>query len=404
MKILFLCLDLTYPPSNGLTMRTWSVARALAADGHQVHMLGFGSGGPFPPEIASLTAVPFDAPSLTSAAGFTARVQSLGRGQAYSATRFTCPAMGEAVERALASGGYDAVLADSTYSTQNLPAKLNLPLIINTHNLEYRVLQRFAAQERHPVRRTYAALEWRWLRLWEANALARAQLILACSDIDQAGIESLAPGVPCFVIPNAVSTTYYRPAPGNRFEPDTVLYTGGLDWHPNRDAVMFFARDVMPRLRQLVPSVRFLIAGRTPPPGFARRLAAIPDVHYLGQVPDMRPIIAHAHMCVIPLRMGSGTRLKILEAAAMGKPMVSTDLGAEGLSFRHERDILLANSADELARATARVLLSRILAARLGASARATVERLYSQAGLQLELRAALGPVPRRRIEGARAA
>jgi glycosyltransferase involved in cell wall biosynthesis len=170
----------------------------------------------------------------------------------------------------------------------------------------------------------------------------------------------------------------------------TVLYSGGMDWYPNRDAVEFFGLRVLPHVRASVSEARFVVAGRGPSDGFRRRMAAVPNVTFTGSVPDMRAEIAQATVCVVPLRIGSGTRLKILEAAAMGKAIVSTRLGAEGLDFADGSEILLADEPEMLARSVASLLRDGARRAALGRAARARVVQDYSEDVLRSQLRGAL--------------
>jgi glycosyltransferase involved in cell wall biosynthesis len=160
-----------------------------------------------------------------------------------------------------------------------------------------------------------------------------------------------------------------------------------MDWLPNQDGVEFLVRDILPRLRQLAPSVRVMLAGRNPSEAMLRRYAGDPDVSFTGTVADLRPIIARAAVCVVPLRIGSGTRLKILEAAAMGKAIVSTTLGAEGLDLEHGREILLEDRPDAFAEAVALLLTDRKRSSALGSAARLVVEEQYSIPALRRQLR-----------------
>src|SRR5260370_17605730 len=124
-------------------------------------------------------------------------------------------------------------------------------------------------------------------------------------------------------------------------DPVTIIYHGGMDWYPNRDAVEYFIKEILPIILRKAPDVRFLVAGRNPPADFRKRFTGNPNVTFVGTVSDMRPVIAKATVSVIPLRIGGGTRCKILEAAAMAKTLVSTPGGAEGLDFRQTYKISL---------------------------------------------------------------
>ena len=166
-----------------------------------------------------------------------------------------------------------------------------------------------------------------------------------------------------------------------------------MDWHPNRDGVEFFISEILPELRRLVPSVTFRVAGRSPSGEILRRFTGVPGVEFTGTVPDMRAEIAKATVCVVPLRIGSGTRMKILEAGAMAKPIVSTSLGAEGLDLVDGEDIILADEPRTFAKAVADLLGDATRRRTLGQSVRRRIEQRYSLPVLQSALRRALAGV-----------
>jgi glycosyltransferase involved in cell wall biosynthesis len=261
------------------------------------------------------------------------------------------------------------------------------PLLLDNQNLEFLLLRRYAAQEANPIKRGYAWLESGKMRRWERANFVRSSLVMVCSGHDRKLAEGLADGRPVAVIPNVVDVGEYRPAAA---EGSTLLYTGGMDWHPNRDAVEFFASSILPHLRRLGSDARLVVAGRSPAEAFRRRFAAIPEIQFTGAVPDMRVELARAAISVVPLRVGSGTRLKILEAAAMGKAVVSTTMGAEGLDFENGREILLADDPEEFARAVTGLLQDPERRRRVGLAARRKVEAQYSIEALCLALRNAL--------------
>ena len=170
---------------------------------------------------------------------------------------------------------------------------------------------------------------------------------------------------------------------------EVVLYQGGSTGTPTGRGPLL-RREVLPRLRRSWPNVRFVVAGRNPSPRFRRSLEAVAGLELTGTVPDMRPVLARAAVCVVPLRIGSGTRIKILEAAAMGKPIVSTTLGAEGLAFAAGREILLADEGEAFAEAVAGLLGDPRRRQALGRAARARVESDYSLGVLRRQLGQAL--------------
>jgi glycosyltransferase involved in cell wall biosynthesis len=183
------------------------------------------------------------------------------------------------------------------------------------------------------------------------------------------------------IAPNVVDTD--PPAGRIDEDPSLVLFQGGMDWFPNRDAVAYFAEAIFPRVRRSVPEARFLVAGRNPAPDFVASFAGIPGMSFTGTVADMRAVIAKAAVSVAPMRIGSGTRLKILEAAALGKAVVATTIGAEGLDFVAGREIMLADEPDHFSRQVADLLQDPERRDALGSAARARTEELYGLRALE---------------------
>jgi glycosyltransferase involved in cell wall biosynthesis len=263
--------------------------------------------------------------------------------------------------------------------TVNVPRGF-APIIVNSPDVEHVVLARFLAHERDAARRAYAALELAKTRRWERAACRRAAVVRLC------------PGARVAVVPNVIDVEQYAAAPDG--DPSIVLYSGGMDWYPNQDAVAFFADRILPELRRRYPTLRFVVAGRTPPAAFHARYRGRPGVEFTGRVPDMRTEIARAGLCVVPIRIGSGTRLKILEAAAMAKAVVSTRVGAEGLGFRDGSEIVLADEPPAFIDAVTALLGDHARRRALGQAARRRVETAFGPAALRCSLHAALRAWP----------
>jgi glycosyltransferase involved in cell wall biosynthesis len=286
------------------------------------------------------------------------------------------------------SDGFDAAFSEQSAPLVNIPDSVSIPVVLDNQNVEHLILQRYLQFERNPGKRCYAWLECWKTRQWQREACRRSAVALVCSEPDRALIQRLAPKVAIMVVPNIVDTDGYQPSGLER--PSTLLYQGGMDWYPNRDAVEFFVLAILPRLRVSVPEARFVVGGRNPSDEFRRRFAGLRDLEFTGTVPDMRAEIAKAAVCVVPLRIGSGTRLKILEAAAMAKPIVSTRVGAEGLDFVDGREIILADEPEAFAAAVAELLSDPARRRELGEAARRRVEERYSFPVLRTAVRAAL--------------
>jgi glycosyltransferase involved in cell wall biosynthesis len=394
MRLLVLFHFYPLPADNGVKMRTWALLRALAAEGHHITLLTFASATQDSDHAAEVGRVcrqvdclPWELPSLSSSRQYAGRLTALFSSLPYGVLRFRSEVIKQHLVRLLRSRSFDAILCEEPYLLINLPASLPAPLIVDNHNLEHIVLERYLAHDANPARRVYARLESKKLGSWEQQAWRRANLLMACSEHDKQLMLRLCPGLLVAVVPNALDVDTYAPAPDD--EGETVLYTGGMDWYPNRDAVAFFVSNILPKLRRSAPNIRFVVAGRNASDNFHTKFSRHQDVCFTGAVPDMRSEIAKAAVCVVPLRIGSGTRLKILEAAAMAKPIVSTRVGAEGLDFVDGREIVLADDPKAFAGAVADLLRNASRRRELGQAARRRVEIRYSLPALRAALRAA---------------
>jgi len=213
---------------------------------------------------------------------------------------------------------------------------------------------------------------------YEARALRRFDGVLAVSDADRQSFARLYPDAvrrPIHVVQTGVDTDYFTPT----HEPPRashIVFTGSMDWLPNEDAMLFFCDQVLPRIRAEMPAARLSIVGRAPTPA-VRRLADAAAVRVTGRVDDVRPFMSEAAVYVVPLRIGGGTRLKIFEAMAMGKAVVSTTVGAEGLPVISGEHLLLADDPAAFARAVTTLLRDATLRARLGCAARSLVLERY---------------------------
>jgi glycosyltransferase involved in cell wall biosynthesis len=400
MRLLFVGFAFPLPVNTGYKMRTWAVLESLAAAGHGITMLTFGD-----PEDArkqepklqrvceEVEVIPSNQRRVSSTADYLSRACGIFSGQPFSVQRFVSSAMRARIERQLARNCYDALVCDSVYPAVNLP-ETRVPIVLNAHNVEHIVLQRYLPTERNPMKRFYVWSEMYKLQNWERRAGRLASMAMVCSENDQKLLGSLCPELRVNVVPNIVDMATYVPGPEN--DAATVLFPGAMDWFPNRDACSFFADRILPILRKGLPGVRFIVAGRNPPLEFRRRFSDAQDIEFTGEVPDMRAAIAAATVCVVPLRIGSGTRLKILEAGALAKSIVSTRVGAEGLDFVDGKEIMLADEPLQFAHAVLELLKDPIRRKTMGLAARARVEEQYGVPSLRAAIDLALSHLPAR--------
>jgi sugar transferase (PEP-CTERM/EpsH1 system associated) len=391
MKLLFLTPQFPYPPHQGTAIRNYNLIVYLARR-HEVHLLSFtdttGNGGQTPLHslCKSVETVPLPPPRSTGRRLATTLLSP----QPDMALRLLSDAFQNRLREILEREPFDVVQVEGIemgpYALTAHAQRAATPflLVFDDHNAEY-VLQRraFETDIRYPLRwpgAIYSLIQWWKLRRYEALLLQIADRVVAVSRTDAAALQQLVPELRPFVVPNGVDTSYFTPEfvpPADPAPRCTLVFTGKMNFRPNVDAVQWFCRAVLPRIRFVRPDVTFGIVGRDPNRQ-VRALGQLPGVFVTGYVEDVRPFIAGATVYVVPLRMGGGTRLKLLEAMAMGKAIVSTRVGAEGIACQSGRHLLVADSPHYFAQAVLRLLNDEERRAHLGAEARALVEAQYS--------------------------
>lgn len=310
------------------------------------------------------------------------QIRSLVSTRSFERLRVTVPALQRALDQVLRAKRFDIVNLEFSFlghcDLRQAPPGENLPLVtVDSHNIDFDLARQYARSGSSSLRRFYAGANWRKLRREELGTYRDADGVYLCSAVDEQRLLELVPGVHTTVIPNAADVDYYQPRPTDP-PPDgrTVVFFGLLSYVPNIDGVVHFIHDIWPRIVEAHPEARCKIIGGHPPPSLLE--LAGPQVELTGFVSDLRPHLAAAAAVVVPLRLGGGTRLKIVEAMAMGKAVVSTTLGAEGIDAVPGRDLLVESEPAAFADAVNRLLAEPDLAARIGNSARQLAVKRYA--------------------------
>ncbi len=313
------------------------------------------------------------------------QVRSLASIRSFERLRVTVPALQQTLDQILCAKRFDVVNLEFPYLghydlRRAPPGQKPPPLVVNSHEIAYDLARQFAYADASLSRRLYGAANWRKLRREELGTYRDADGVYLCSATDERRLLDQLPGAHTAVVPNAADVEYYQPRPTDP-PPDgrTVVYFGLLSTVPNIDGVTHFAENIWPRIAAVHQEARWQIIGGRPPPSL--QALAGPRVELTGFVEDLRPHLAAAEVVVVPLQLGGGTRLKIVEAMAMGKPIVSTTLGAEGIAAVPGRDILIEDEPAAFADAVNRLLSDPGLADRIGQSARKLAVDRYGWSG-----------------------
>jgi len=292
----------------------------------------------------------------------------------YTAWKYRSAAMTARIEAHLAEGRYDLLLCDFLQPSVNCVDVRFRPKLLFEHNVEARIRARQIEYATNPLSRWYLRHEAARLRRFEARAAAAFDHCIMVSDEDCRVMATDYGARNTSAIPTGVDAAVFQPLGRESAQP-SIVFVGSMDWLPNQDAVRYLAEQILPQIRREQP-VTLTVVGRNPPASI--RALAGDDVQVTGTVDDVRPFVGSAHVCVVPIRIGGGTRIKIFEAMAMGRAVVSTTVGAEGLPVTHGQDILIADDAAGFAESVLRLLRDTGLRRRLGEAARQLVTRHYT--------------------------
>jgi len=290
----------------------------------------------------------------------------------------------EVLDRLLSTRPYDIVNVELPFLASSRLAKspsgTRAPrLVLDEHNVEFDLARQQTGNERGFARRLYNAINWRKIRREEMKIWSEFDGVAFCSAADQARALSLVPSLRSAVVPNAVDIEYFKPLPTHPpSDGCTVMFFGAINYFPNQDGLLYFLQEVWPSIAKSNPKARLKIIGQHPTPEILAHRG--PRIEVAGKVDDLRPHLASAAVSIAPLRIGGGTRFKILETMAMARPVVSTSLGAEGIDAEPGRHLLLGDDAASFAAAVSRVLSDPQLGSRLGREGRGLVEERYSWA------------------------
>lgn len=397
MRILWLNAGLLLPLDKGGKLRTWHLMRHLARR-HEITYLSFTDPDTTPADREGMRAVcahlhvlPRRDPPKGSAAFYADAAAYLLDPLPYAAAKYRSSAYRHLLDRALAERPFDLVVCDFLVPAVNMPATLPCPSVVFTHNVEAEIWRRHAESRTNPVTQLLYRQQWRRMLRFERRTLARFDRVLAVSDADARTFQRLYPealDAPPITVATGVDTAYFAPGAATA-QPGHLVFTGSMDWIPNEDAMTHFCRDILPRIRALAPGVTLSIVGRSPTPA-VQRLAEIGGVEVTGRVDDVREHVGRASVYVVPIRIGGGTRLKIFEAMAMGKAVVSTTVGAEGLPVTDGRDVVLADAPDRFAAAVVALLQDDRRRHDLERAARQLVVTHYDWAAVAGQLEQAL--------------
>jgi glycosyltransferase involved in cell wall biosynthesis len=386
MRVLWVGHNLAYPPVRGVLQRNYNLLRQ-ASRWADVHVLAFDQPATRPAGVSiedcveALKKYCVHVEWVALSTGWSKNRYWLGaKGLVsrapYDLNWLASNSMADRLQRTLGETQFDAVHFDTIGLAQYRNLVRGAGTILNHHNVESSMMGHRAANETRRIPRLYWKMEARKLRRSESRYCPQFDENLVVSPEDAETLRRISPGLSTTVVPNGVDTEYFTPRadPGGH----TLLFCGGLDWYPNADAMVYFFEQIWPPLLARLPDLRVVVVGRRPPSWLTDLAKRDGRIQVTGFVDDVRPYFEQATVYVCPIRIGGGTRLKILDALAMGMPLIGTTFACSGISVGHEREVLLADTPEEFARQVQRALSDENLRARLALSGRAVVCEKYS--------------------------
>jgi glycosyltransferase involved in cell wall biosynthesis len=358
MKILWVCPFFLHPTDRGAQIRTLGILKELSKQ-HEIHFAALNDalnleGPPRSPEYSSRhLAVEHSAPSRKSIEIIPQLMGSIVNAVPLAVSRYYSAELKRKIDTLVAAQHYDSIVCDFLASAPNL-SDLG-QCVLFQHNVETTIWQRHAAQSHSSTRRFFFQMQAKKMETYERDICRKAKHVIAVSDVDASrmkrmfGIESVTS------IPTGVDVEYFAPS-GATPQLSDMVFCGSMDWLPNVDAVEYFVSEILPLIRNQLPGATFTIAGRSPDARVLKVVQGQPGICVTGKVQDMRPYLWGSKISIVPIRIGGGTRLKIYECMAAGIPVVSTAVGAEGLSYTEGADIIIADDPRDFAAACIRLL------------------------------------------------
>ena len=388
MKILWLKTELLHPVDKGGKIRTYHLLKQLKAD-HHITYLTLDDGSAPADAVASaaeycheLIRIPHATRAKFSAGFYAELVLNLTSPLPYAIRKYKSEAMKRAIVEATSKQNFDVVICDFLAPAVNLPRDLETPVVLFQHNVESEIWRRHYEVQQHPAKRLYLHRQWRKMQRFEKDACRRVDSVIAVSDADARMMERDYGVTKVHDIPTGVDIDFFKPSNNVTPRPHSLVFTGSMDWLPNEDAMRYFIDDILPAVARKIPDIHLTIVGRNPYPSLLEVAQQNPALTVTGRVDDVRPYIENAVAFIVPIRIGGGTRLKIYEAMAMEKPVISTTIGAEGLPVRDGAELLIADDAESFAAAVVKVLSDSDYATQLGKSAAQLVRQNFGWPGV----------------------
>ncbi|MFT6717047.1 MAG: glycosyltransferase involved in cell wall biosynthesis [Saprospiraceae bacterium] len=383
MKILQLCHKPPFPPVDGGAIAMNNITQGLLKMGHEVKVITV-STKKHPLDLSSLSE-DYKSSTLIEGVYIDTAVKrkdaffNLFNKRSYNIERFICKELGDKIEFTLKSNSFDLVIIEGLFVAPYFKAireNFEGKIVLRTHNVEFKIWERMGANASNPIKKNYLKLLAKRLKEFEVKTFNRVDAICAMTSIDSGVIGQLCNGVPIGTFPSGYLLQEENGEFNDVKEEKALFHIASMDWQPNQEAVDWFLNKVWPLVISKNKEAKIYLAGREMPTRY-KELKML-GVHIVGEVAVAREFYASKKIMVVPLLSGSGMRIKIIEGMAMGKTIVSTSVGAEGIQVTHEKNILIADTAEHFANQILRVLEDDDYCTELSKNARELIANEYN--------------------------
>lgn len=373
MRILQLCHKIPYPPTDGGSLAMNQITQNLISLGIEVKVIALAPTG-----TESLTErIPESYIRETELEVFPidTRVKpwpafkNIFTKESYNISRFFCRKVVKRLGDLLQKERFDIIQLEGLFLTPYIPVirqHTGTPVLFRSHNIEHFIWERMARATSHPLKKLYLQFLASRLKAYEMKTVHLVDGLVAISPVDMNFFKKNGYSQPGVTIPFGIDTETFNPK-NQVVNENTVFHIGSMDWRPNQEGIKWFLEEVWPLVNKQHSGLKFVLAGKSIPEAFYQY--AGPTVSVVGEVPDAADFMNSHELMVVPLKSGGGMRIKIIEGMAAGKAIVSTSIGAEGINCRHNENILLADTPEEMADAIIQCFDNREMISNIGAQA-----------------------------------
>ena len=381
MKILFISTNYPYPTDTGHNLRTFNILKALA-ERHDVFYLAYSkkksdimSRDPIKEMCLSVNV--FMIPDeLSKTKMIYSLFMNIFSQMPYVAHKYYSREMREKIKQIVKNNRIDLVHIDLLHLSRYAELLGAIPKALTEHNVESHRVWRLAKNSKNPVFKLYMYMQYKKLYAFEKKMCSMFDVCITVSEDDSKRLKEISPGANLIEIPNGVDTKYFQPGLGE-IEPHSMIWVGGMHDLYNREAVEFFCHKIFPQIHDKIEDVKFVAIGASPPRSLIDLAAQNENVKILGYVDDIRPYLDAASVFVAPIKSGGGTKFKVLNALAMGKAVVTTTVGAEGINVRDGENVMIADDATVFAQKTIALLSDSHFSISLGKEGRKLIIKEY---------------------------